>query len=61
MLPIANRTGTYGTYGTLLAGVSAELRKGMRQGLRAMTRLNQPGAGNSARNTALSLSLMTAF
>ena len=61
MLPIANRTVTYGTYGTLLAGVSAELRKGMRQGLRTMTRLNQPGAGNSARNTALSLSLMTAF
>lgn len=54
VLPLANRTGGYGT---LLAGVSAELSKGMRLGLGAMKSLSQPGASN----TAINLSLITAF
>jgi len=45
-MPMVNHSGSYGT---LLAGVSAELSKGMQLELGAMTNLNQPGANNTAR------------
>lgn len=47
----ANRTGGYGT---LLAGVNAELSKTMRLGVGASTTISQPGARNSAINVTLS-------
>lgn len=47
----ANRTGSYAT---LLAGISAELSKGMRMGVGASTTISQPGANNSAINLTLS-------
>ena len=53
-MPTSNRTGGYGT---LLAGVSAELSQGKRLGLGAMTTLSQSGANN----TALNLTLSAAF
>ncbi|MBS1191747.1 MAG: Phospholipase/lecithinase/hemolysin [Rhodocyclaceae bacterium] len=49
----ANRTGGYGT---LLAGISAELSKGMRLGVGGSTTTNQPGANNTAINVTLSAS-----
>lgn len=47
----ANRTGGYGT---LLAGISAELSKGMRVGVGGSTTISQPGANNTAINVTLS-------
>ena len=47
----ANQTGGYGT---LLAGVTAELSKTMRLGVGASTTMDQPGAKNSAINVTLS-------
>lgn len=47
----ANRTGGYGT---LLAGISAELGKGMRLGVGATGTISQPGANNAAINVTLS-------
>lgn len=43
-----------GGYGTLLAGVNAELSKTMRLGVGASTTFSQPGARNSAINVTLS-------
>lgn len=43
-----------GGYGTLLAGVNAELSKTMRLGIGASTTFSQPGARNSAINVTLS-------
>ena len=48
---LGNRTGAYGT---LLAGVSAELSKTLRLGVGASTTISQPGARNSAINVTLS-------
>ncbi|MDZ4313699.1 MAG: hypothetical protein U0989_02815, partial [Azonexus sp.] len=50
-MPTANRTGGYGT---LLAGISGELSKGMRLGVGASTTISQQGANNSALNVTLS-------
>ena len=47
----ANQTGGYGT---LLAGVTAELSNNMRLGVGASTTFSQPGARNSAINVTLS-------
>lgn len=47
----ANRTGGYWT---LLAGISADLSKGMRLGVGASTTISQPGANNLALNVTLS-------
>jgi outer membrane lipase/esterase len=47
----ANRTGGYGT---LLAGINAELSHGMRLGFGASATISQPGAKNSAVNITLS-------
>ncbi len=47
----ANRTGGYGT---LLAGISAELSQGIRLGVGGSTTISQPGAKNSAINITLS-------
>lgn len=47
----ANQTGGHGT---LIAGVSAELGKGMRLGVSGSTTISQPGAKNSAINLTLS-------
>jgi outer membrane lipase/esterase len=46
----ANRTGGYGT---LLAGISAELTQGTRLGVGGSTTINQPGANNTAVNVTL--------
>jgi hypothetical protein len=48
---MANRTGGYGT---LLAGITAELSKTLRLGVGASTTVSQPGARNSALNVTLS-------
>lgn len=50
-VPTANRTGGYGT---LLAGVSADLGRGTRLGVGASTTIGQPGARNAALNVTLS-------
>ena len=50
-MPTANRTGGYGT---LLAGMSAELSRAMRLGVGASTTINQAGANNAAINVTLS-------
>jgi outer membrane lipase/esterase len=50
-IPMANRTGGYGT---LLAGITAELSKTLRLGVGASTTVSQPGARNSALNVTLS-------
>ncbi|MDP3639146.1 MAG: autotransporter outer membrane beta-barrel domain-containing protein, partial [Azonexus sp.] len=47
----ANRTGGYGT---LLAGISAELSKGMRLGVGGSTTISQPGENNVAISITLS-------
>ncbi|MDP3635913.1 MAG: autotransporter domain-containing protein [Azonexus sp.] len=49
-MPTANRTGGYGT---LLAGISGELSKGIRLGVGGSTTISQPGARNSAINVTL--------
>ncbi|MEF8711328.1 MAG: autotransporter domain-containing protein [Candidatus Accumulibacter propinquus] len=50
-MPISNQNGGYGT---LLAGVNAELGKSLRLGLGASTTIAQPGARSSAINVTLS-------
>lgn len=47
----ANRTGGYGT---LLAGISADLSKGMRLGIGVSATISQPGANSAAINVTLS-------
>lgn len=49
-MPTANRTGGYGT---LLAGISAELRQGGRLGVGGSTTISQPGVHNSAINVTV--------
>jgi outer membrane lipase/esterase len=51
-IPMVNRTGGYGT---LLAGVNAELSKTLRLGVTASTTIGQPGARSSAIDVALSV------
>ncbi|HOG03996.1 MAG TPA: hypothetical protein PLL14_08435 [Accumulibacter sp.] len=50
-MPITNQNGGYGT---LLAGVNAELGKTLRLGLGASTTIGQPGTRSSAINVTLS-------
>ena len=51
LMPTTNQTGGYGT---LLAGINAELTKTMLLGVGASTTISQPGARNSALNVTLS-------
>ena len=53
-MPTANQTGGYGT---ILAGVNAEVSKSLRLGVGASTTISQPGARNSAINVTLSAPL----
>ena len=54
LMPTANQTGGYGT---LLAGLSAELAKTLRLGVGASTTIGQPGQRNSSINVTLSAPL----